>query len=320
MNIKTTIDQSKLIVLMLSLLALSVVQAGEVTSAFDNNSILTGAQMREIKAAVNDNNARMAALEFALATLQADLKAANGLIATLQSDLVTANGAITTLESNSVLDLDGNLIFVLDANGNPTAQFTGVNVQVINGVSQATRNGLGNLIVGYNANTSQGADVCSDGSFVDQASCETAGNIWALNHKTGSHNLVGGNNNSYSNVGGLVFGQQNKINRGFASVTGGNRNNASGSWSSVSGGYGNKASGDRSHVGGGFGNEAGGLISNVSGGEQNNALGQMSSVLGGFANTVQVNTGPSTGKWNAILGGQFQSISGVNSTTIPALP
>ena len=299
-----------------------------------------------VQTAVDDNDTRIAALEAALATLQADLVSANADItslqstvtsqssdiaslqstvtsqssdiASLQSDLIAVNNTIATLQSNSVLDLDGNLIFVLDANGNPTAQFTGVNVQVINGVSQGTINGLGNLIVGYNANTTQGSAVCSDGQFVDQTSCETAGNIWALNHKTGSHNLVGGNNNSYSHVGGLVFGIQNKITRGHSSVTGGSRNNAIGRWSTVSGGYGNRATGDRSHVGGGFGNEARGLISNVSGGEQNKAFGQFSSVLGGFNNTVQ-DTAP-TGKWNAILGGSGQSISGVNSTTIPALP
>jgi hypothetical protein len=107
--------------------------------------------------------------------------------------------------------------------------FTGCNVQVVSGagITNAATNGTGNLIVGYNENSSNYA-------------------------RTGSHNLVVGPNNGYSSYGGFVAGQFNQISGVAASVSGGDTNVASGSHSSVSGGSGNEASGDRSSVSGGL--------------------------------------------------------------------
>src|SRR5256885_14805048 len=65
------------------------------------------------------------------------------------------------------------------------AYFDGCNVHVVNGAgSTGTMNGLGNLIVGYNANP--GA-------------------------QTGSHNLVVGDAQTFTSYAGAVFGESNTI-------------------------------------------------------------------------------------------------------------
>ncbi|MCP4137457.1 MAG: hypothetical protein GY754_41200 [bacterium] len=129
--------------------------------------------------------------------------------------------------------------------GQPTIRFTGVNVQIVNGLgytngidnSGATVgvvNGLGNLIVGYNGERT--------GSWAS-----------AYNDRSGSHNIIVGNENNYSFYGGLVVGAWNTISGQYSSVVGGNLNTASGDYSSVSGGYSNEAVGHRSSVSGGMG-------------------------------------------------------------------
>ncbi len=102
-----------------------------------------------------------------------------------------------------------------------TIRFTGVNVQIVNGLGATngnpadpgsivgTVNGLGNLIVGYNEQ------------------------VFFNEDHTGSHNIVVGTDNDYTSWGGPVVGRRNEI---------------SGPWSSVSGGIGNKASGIESSV------------------------------------------------------------------------
>src|SRR5262245_49721639 len=64
--------------------------------------------------------------------------------------------------------------------GKPTIQFSGVNVQVVNGSgSTYTANGLGNLMLGYGTSSTAG----------------------------GSHDLVIGNSNSFTGSGDAVIGE-----------------------------------------------------------------------------------------------------------------
>ena len=82
----------------------------------------------------------------------------------------------------------------------------GCNVHIRSGDSSnltTVKNGLGNLIIGYNAPVS-GQDC------------------------TGSHNLVFGDGHTYSSTGGLVAGYQNRLLGQSASVTGGWQNTAGG--------------------------------------------------------------------------------------------
>lgn len=169
-------------------------------------------------------------------------------------------------------DLNGDGVIDPSTERLPRILIEGANVQIINGdpsESTNSRNGLGNLIVGYNEPRIGNIRVCSDGQFIDNdpgTGCEANGHIWAFNHKSGSHNLIVGPENAYSRTGGTVLGASNAINREGASVTGGFRNLASGSHSSVSGGDENFARGDRSSATGGNENIASGPRSTVGGG------------------------------------------------------
>ena len=112
--------------------------------------------------------------------------------------------------------------------GKPTVQFTGVNVQVVNGAGKtATANGEGNLIIGYDENE-------------------------AKHEQSGSHDLVLGEEQTFTSFGGLVAGWGSSVTGSFASVTGGEDNSASGDRSSVSGGSAGTASGAWASVSGGY--------------------------------------------------------------------
>jgi hypothetical protein len=175
----------------------------------------------------------------------------------------------------------------------PTIQFTGINLQVINGSgSETTINGTGNLILGYD---------------------EKPGT------QTGSHNLLlGGTGNSYSSYGGLVGGFANTISGPYDSVLGGAANTASATASTITGGYSNKTSTNLSTVSGGCSNLAGsgtpivnssctaarpGFFASITGGVGNQASAQNSSVSGGKENKA-------TGEGSSISGGGGGEASG----------
>lgn len=220
-----------------------------------------------------------------------------------------------------------------------TVRFTGVNVQIVNGLeSTRTINGLGNLIVGYNEARPETEpffmtsidvpEVCDDGRYANEQDCVANGGAWEWNHKNGSHNIVGGTRNSYSSHGGFVVGQSNAINRPGATVSGGWINVASGWHSTVSAGRGNQASGSEASVTGGLSNTAGGMGDSVSGGLDNTAVGVASSVSGGRDNTADgVHSSVSGGRNNtasgqqsSILGGDGESIaSDGGQETIPSV-
>lgn len=256
-------------------------------------------------------------------------------LADLQAALTAAEEKIAALQTNSVLTLDGAL--KMDThNGLPVARFTGVNVQIVNGVGTTVTDppdGLGNLIVGYDEPRAVGTLICSDGEFDNQVACEAAGHTWDLNHKGGSHNLVVGAGHSYSRSGGAVLGLANSATRvaatvtggafnlargaeanvaggygntaagNFAAVTGGDANSATGAYAAVTGGWNNVASGVQASVTGGFDNTAGSFGASISGGEANVASGSVSSVTGGHFNSA-------TADWACVSGGLSRSASG----------
>jgi hypothetical protein len=113
--------------------------------------------------------------------------------------------------------------------GKPTVQFSGVNVQIVNGEGRtASTNGEGNLVIGYDEEP---------------------------RIQTGSHDLVLGEDQEYTSFAGIIAGVMNTVTGEYASVTGGVANTVSGALSSVSGGEVNKVSGDLSWIGGGVLNE-----------------------------------------------------------------
>jgi len=172
--------------------------------------------------------------------------------------------------------------------------FSGCNLFLNNGTgASSSMNGLGNLTVGYN----------------------TAGN-YAGDVRTGSHNLILGDQNNYSSHGGIVAGYANAIAAPYASVTAGRYNRASGQYSSVSGGANNEVTGPWASASGGDGNLVSGQYASASGGFVNWASGDGSSVSGGHA-------GYATGFGASISGGfittaanQYSSISGGSFLTL----
>jgi hypothetical protein len=157
--------------------------------------------------------------------------------------------------------------------GKPTIQFSEENVQIVNGAGStyAHPNGVGNLVLGYDAKPQT---------------------------QTGSHDLVVGDGHTFTGSGSAVFGFINKALENYefvagadniaagpaASVSSGAANEAHATYSSVSGGSGNHAYGYASWVGGGERNSASGEWSSVGGGNNNIAMGNRSSVSGGAKN------------------------------------
>lgn len=282
------------------------------------------ANFSAVKTAVDDNDNRIITVTAQASDNATDIADLQATINQLQDTINTLQSQLAAIQANSVLQLDGRLS-LKKLNGYDTALFSGVNVQVVNGVAQTHLNGLGNLIVGYNEARTDGGEVCSNGEFRTQYFCEVSGEVWALNHKSGSHNLVVGRGHSYSRDSGVVFGFQNAINRGGATVTGGRKNialgydstvsggesnRASSNSSSVSGGYKNTASGVQASVSGGVNNWATAYYASVSGGASNTASGYYASISGGASNSASVNGASVTGGSNNIASGLYSNVSG----------
>ena len=170
--------------------------------------------------------------------------------------------------------------------GKPTVQFSGVNLQIINGSGvETTINGEGNLVLGYD---------------------EKPGT------QTGSHDLLlGGTGNSYTSYGGIVGGAyNNKISSGYASVLGGAENTASGYTSTILGGRSNKTSANLTTVSGGCSNLAGTGALTVNSACTNTALkGYFASILGGTGNQAE-------GENASVSGGELNTASGFASSIV----
>jgi hypothetical protein len=163
----------------------------------------------------------------------------------------------------------------------PNIIFSGANIHIVSG-SGATHDstGLGNLVIGYDDDT-------ADLATIDAG-------------RDGSHNLIVGDDNTFTSSGGLVAGFLNGIGSEYASVSGGQGNTASAPYSSVSGGEGNTASSEGASVSGGDSNLASGLEASITGGDGNLASGKLSSVAGGQFNTA-------SGNFSGVGGGENAS-------------
>jgi hypothetical protein len=166
------------------------------------------------------------ALQAEIAGLKSQLQAANSQISVLTSRISaleasggsggSTNPALTELAKYVTVDPN-----VVNGVKGPHVIFSGVNLHVRSGSGSTgdngTPTGLGNLIVGYN-----------EGPHPDPTS-----------GRNGSHNIVGGTLNAFTSSGGMVFGNQNWIQSGSASILGGQGNLAQGLGSSILGGRAN---------------------------------------------------------------------------------
>jgi uncharacterized coiled-coil protein SlyX len=228
-------------------------------------------RLAALEAAVADLQSNSQAQAATIETLQSTVASLRDQIASFQSDLALQTSDLAVVSGNPVLNLEPHIKVTSDERG-PLIIITGANLQIVNGQDQGgteTINGLGNLIIGYdeeNSVNNTNFQYCSDGQFKNQEICESNGASWSNSHKSGSHNIVLGSENSYSSFGGLVAGKRNFITNEYASVLSGFGNAASGPQSGVLGGGLNEASSERSTISGGSQNLAGQFDTSIGGG------------------------------------------------------
>lgn len=280
--------------------ALQVQAAGPVGANGDNTGITT-------QTAIHDQNSRIAALESALVTLQEAVNSQSATITELQSQLSSINNShVMALEPYLTVDT------ISDTRG-PLVILSGLNLQLINGHGETDSvNGLGNLIIGYDTARSDSTYFCSDGRWTDLTNCESHGAIWSVSHKSGSHYLVIGDQNNYSQYGGIVTGYRNSSIRTYASVSGGNNNTSSGQYSSISGGQRNTANGRFASITGGSNNTttSRSISASISGGSANIGDGKFLSVCGGSGNTASGIYASVSGGNDNTASGPYSSVSG----------
>jgi hypothetical protein len=221
----------------------------------------------------------------------------------LQNRIADLEGQLAGVASNPMFDLTPYIRVEVDAIGlleGPHVVLEGANLHIRSGSGSTGDGGepvgLGNLIVGYNAppgicrfepdpfGMPRILQECSSDAACggEPGSCE-----FFQQTRTGSHNIVVGNEHTYTSTGGFVVGRRNKITGRSASVSGGIKNSASGTGASVAGGWGNSASGYTASVAGGGINSASGLSATVAGGTVNRASGYKASILGGAFNRAE---------------------------------
>ena len=200
--------------------------------------------------------------------------------------------------------------------------FEGCNVHIRNDLgSTSTKNSLGNLILGYNENRTEEAV------------------------RTGSHNLVVGEDHGYNGYASVVTGRGNQVqNRSavlaaenssatafgsvlggqdnhafFGTVVGGLENHATQQQSVVVGGFQNFALGEQSTVCGGAGGKASGGYALAAGGNSNQADGDFSTVVGGSHNIGNGVASTIFGGDDNWVGGNGQIVGGDSCSTVADL-
>jgi hypothetical protein len=216
------------------------------------------------------NTAAITTLGGGVSTTAGQVSALTGEVTTLTSDVNTLKTLLTGVTRTSF-------------GGYPTLQFSGMNLQVVNGTGdETTLNGLGNLIIGY----------------ADPDTLFTAGT------RNGSHNLITGDRGSWSSYGGLLGGDDDQINGPDAVAIGGEENVASGTGASVTGGQENTATTLYGSIAGGASNlvSGGGQDASIAGGVENTSNAADASIAGGAGNT-------SSGIYSAVAGGEDNTAS-----------
>ena len=234
-------------------------------------------------------------------------------IADLQAQIATMQAALAT---DTVPGLASYLSVDATNPAQPAVRVSGANLHVVNGLgATATINGVGNLIIGYDRPRPAGSGddffTCSRRWQRFQAGCLGTGGVWALNHKTGSHNLIVGDDHNYAVWGSILSGYRNHAGADGTVLMGGSFNWAAGDQDSIFGGSSNVVEGYNSVVAGGFSNRMLlGSYSGIYGGSDNTVYSHYSVVLGGYGNLSQGHTTTITGGLNNDATGNFATVSG----------
>ena len=190
--------------------------------------------------------------------------------------------------------------------GKPTIQFSGANIQVLNGTNSTENpNGAGNIVIGYDEFGGSYRQTGSHNIILGSRETYTAtGGIVGgyANTDEGTNDFVFGNNDKAAEETGgvaLLSGQGNEIKPGTAQGT---------AESAIVGGKSNNVSADESVVAGGVNNTIEGregIQSVIVGGERNRSHASLSAILGGAANQTN---GEAYAADNTITGGAGNNI------------
>ncbi len=234
-------------------------------------------------------------LQSAVASLQSTVNSQASQISALQAKASNQYNLIVALQKKTAALTVTSDTTRTDGLKNTELTLTGVNLHVVNGLGATNGeptapydadnpvvNGLGNVIIGY--------DVTRVHDPKDPAA----------DLHTGSHNLIVGDENNFSEYGGLLVGRYNTTSAPFASISGGYFNTASEDYASITGGYRNNATDYYATVLGGYSNTASGYASCISGGGGNVASNSVSSVSGGVLNTASGGNSSVSGGYNLL--------------------
>ncbi|MBV1911970.1 MAG: hypothetical protein KUG78_21955 [Kangiellaceae bacterium] len=282
--------------------------------------------------AVSDNQTQITDLIAQIAVLSSSLNALTASISELETSNTSLQAEVDALTADSVVGLATVLTVGTDNQGNAAAIFSGVNLHINNGEGAVdngdpfTINGLGNLVIGYDEQTSIRGASCSLGIHPTQEICENNNEIWSETHKSGSHNIVLGPYHNYSRYAGLITGKANVVagdysivggisntaNNQFTTVIGGEGNTVQGLAGSAFGGAFNSVYGDKNSTLGGTENTVYGQYSTITGGRENFVEGESSSISGGLNNRADAAYVSVSGGRNNVASGDGSSISGGN--------
>ena len=288
----------KLVVLILVALGVLLVTPA-VASASTPTLKSLAKSFKALQKQVKTLNATVKAADTKIVILQTTVGTQASSITALQGKVTSQASTITTLQSvvgadashglrKSVADIAANPALTLswlpsylslDTNGEngvvgPNIVFTGCNLNIRSTTNESDTSGLGNLIVGWD---------------------NESGGALPSPYRSGSNNLVCGDENNFTSYGCFVAGYQNQATAEDASVSGGEDNHATGDCASVSGGAENQATNEADSVSGGEANYASGGESSVSGGVDNYASNGYASVSGGYYNKAE--------SWGAAISG-----------------
>jgi len=202
-----------------------------------------------------------------------------------------------------------------------TFRFTGVNVQIVNGLGatngnpsapfevregMVSTNSVGNLIIGYQEDELR------------------------PHPRTGSHNIIVGPGHGHESFGCLVTGARNSSTSPYSAVLGGEMQRARGPYATIVGGFGHSVGGPYAVAIGGYQNSVGGPYALCAGGRHSivtgshgvalggshaNPSGWLSTVVGGTKNEAQGTQSVVSGGFRNLASGWRATVNGGEHNT-----
>lgn len=206
--------------------------------------------------------------DFEPAELLIDEVSLLSILVEMQSTIAALQAQVEALESAAMPELASHLAWV---DSTSTFELSGANLQISNGLTGNSPNGLGNLILGHN---------------------DTAGMNDTIG-RGGSHVLVIGDGHAYSGANGIVTGEKASL----------NSNN-----SAILASVGGQVDARRSVILSGLDNHihSGAEVSLIAGGRQNVARSTFNNIIGGESNVA--GTDSTDSRFSLIAGGRYNEL------------